>query len=280
MEHQNEEINCRICSSNLGVLFKSLVLKKHTVSYYKCNTCGFIQTEDPYWLEEAYSNAITSLDIGLVSRNLQFSELLEKIIIKNFDTTSKFIDYGGGYGLLVRLMRDKGFDFYRQDVFCENIFAKHFDITDIPEIKKFELLTAFEVFEHLPDPLSEIEKMFSYSSAVLFSTIIQPPENITSPDQWWYFVPETGQHISFYTLASLEIIAKKNNCFLYSDKKNLHLLTSKKLDNDPFYTETTNSLLQRIQNKILSILIPVKKEKLMTSLLDKDFNYIKQKIRP
>jgi hypothetical protein len=35
-----------------------------------------------------------------------------------------FVDIGGGYGLLTRLMRDRGFDFYWKDPHCENIFAK------------------------------------------------------------------------------------------------------------------------------------------------------------
>jgi len=37
----------------------------------------------------------------------------------------------------VRLMRDEGYNFYRQDVYCENIFAKSFDVEDLKEKKFF-----------------------------------------------------------------------------------------------------------------------------------------------
>lgn len=278
MHSDNNFVKCKICSETSDFLFESNILNKYPVSYFCCTACNFIQTEEPYWLEEANNSAITSLDIGLVSRNLEFSIITEQIIKDHFNSYEKFIDYGGGYGLFVRLMRDKGFDFYRQDYFCENIFAKHFDITDINGEQKFELLTAFEVFEHLNDPLAEIKKMFSYSDSILFSTILQPSENISSPDQWWYFIPETGQHISLYSLASLEIVAQKNNCFLYTNKHNLHLLSPKKFDSNPFDNDDRKSLALRVVNKLSSVLISKKKEKILHGLLEQDFNYIRKKI--
>lgn len=126
------ENSCCICKGSLIKNFSGLILQKYTVSYFKCEDCGFIQTEKPYWLIEAYQSAITDLDIGLICRNLQFSEILEKILLNNsIDPNRKFIDYGGGYGMFDRLMRDKGFDFYRQDIHCQNLFAMHFDVTDI-----------------------------------------------------------------------------------------------------------------------------------------------------
>lgn len=280
MQSPYTETVCKICSGHTNLIFKTPVLNKHDVAYYKCGACGFIQTEEPYWLEEAYNSAITSLDIGLAGRNIEFSGIVEDILKKHFNTSSQFIDYGGGYGLFVRLMRDKGFDFYRQDYFCENIFAKHFDISDIHREQKFELLTAFEVFEHLTDPLAEIKKMFSYSDSILFSTILQPSENFTSPDQWWYFIPETGQHISLYSLTSLEIIAQKNNCFLYTNKHNLHLFCPKKLNTNPLITDSRKSITSRLLNKLSAVLIPEKRENALPGLLDKDFNFIRKKLNP
>jgi len=45
-------MNCKICSSNSSHIFSHDVLKKYNVKYFKCENCGFIQTENPYWLEE------------------------------------------------------------------------------------------------------------------------------------------------------------------------------------------------------------------------------------
>jgi 2-polyprenyl-3-methyl-5-hydroxy-6-metoxy-1,4-benzoquinol methylase len=148
-------MNCNICENKAEFLFKATVLLKYNVAYFKCTNCGFIRTENPYWLKEAYSDAISSLDIGLVERNFNLTQIAAPIIKCYFNYKSKFLDYAGGYGLFVRLMRDRGFDFYRQDIYCDNILARNFDITDLNSPSRFEMLTAFEVFEHLHDPLQE-----------------------------------------------------------------------------------------------------------------------------
>ncbi|MDB5249668.1 MAG: hypothetical protein JWQ40_4062 [Segetibacter sp.] len=187
-----------------------------------------MQTEEPYWLEEAYTSAITALDIGLLHRNISLTPVTISLISNVFNRSGKFIDYGGGYGIFTRMMRDKGFDFYRYDIYCENLFAKHFDVSDVSSDEKFELLTAFEVFEHLADPGAELKKMLAYTDAIFFSTEICPPV-LSHVKQWWYFIPTTGQHISFYSLSALNILAKKNNLNFYTNGRNLHLFTKKKL---------------------------------------------------
>lgn len=265
---------CNICSSETKLKFEFVLLRKYMVKYFNCKTCGFIQTEKPYWLTEAYASAITDLDIGLLYRNTLFSDTLENILLKDvFDEDGKFIDYGGGYGIFVRIMRDKGFDFYRQDLHCQNLFAKHFDISDIIVTGKFELLTAFEVFEHLEDPMSEIEKMLSYSDNILFSTELVPDTD-PNPTTWWYFTPETGQHISFFTMESLEILADRYGLRLYSNGTTLHLFTKKVLNANPFLENSRPA--GRIK-RFLSLFKNASNQK-RESLLQKDFKFIRDLI--
>lgn len=259
-------MNCKICSNKTINIFEAKILGRYIIKYYQCHSCKFIQTEEVYWLKEAYSEAIATLDIGLVTRNIELSEKTSTILKKYFDGDKIFLDYGGGYGLFVRIMRDKGFNFYRQDIYCENLFAKYFDIGNLNEFEKqgFELLTAFEVFEHLANPLMEIEKMFKYSSSILFSTVIQPDVKFTDPSEWWYFSPETGQHIAFYTKSSLEYIAKYFKKKFYSNGSTLHLLTDKELPISIF----SLPFFERLINKI--------KPRNDKSLLQKDYSYIKK----
>jgi hypothetical protein len=154
-------------------------------------------------------------------------------IIKNwFNSDGKFIDYGGGYGLLVRMMRDRGYNYYRQDIYCENLFAESFDILDVPDFEA-ELVTSFEVFEHLLNPVQELEKMLSLGKSVLFSTNVQPFDNVT-PESWWYFTPQTGQHISLYSRDSLKALALKFGVNYYWNDNNIHLFTKKNINNTIF----------------------------------------------
>lgn len=271
-------MNCKICNNNSSYIFSKKILEKYDTRYFKCENCGFLQIENPHWLNEAYEDAISSLDTGLVSRNLYFSTLTEKLILGYFDSNKKFIDYGGGYGLFVRLMRDKGFDFYRQDKYCQNLFAQYFDVTDLSEnIRKFELLTAFELFEHLENPIGEVENMLVFSDSILFSTELQP-DNVKNYEDWWYLTPETGQHISFYTKKSLKIISKKFGLNLYTDGVSLHLLTKKHLGRSPFQLNRYNISL-KIQRKLAAILSSAIKRKNNKSLTQKDNQYIKAKLK-
>ena len=275
---------CKICGAESHKLFETLVLGKHNISYYQCENCEFIETEKPFWLEEAYGSAISKLDIGLIYRNTELSGFVESLLLQNsFDADKKFIDYGGGYGMFVRMMRDKGFDFFRQDMYCENLFAEFFDIEDLEnDNQNFEILTAFEVFEHLLDPMDEIKKMLKFSNTIIFSTELIPVnKKLTSTDDWWYFVPEGGQHIAFYSLKSLAVIAKNFNLELFSNGSSLYILTKKKLEKNTFDKEvgnikkSTNIFQKFLTNETETKKIIEKRE----SFLSKDFEYVKSIVK-
>ena len=85
-------------------MFSSVLLQKYSTQYLKCSQCGYVQTEDPHWLEEAYESTITDSDTGMIIRNLWFRNITTTLIYFLFNNKGKFLDYGGGYGVFVRLM--------------------------------------------------------------------------------------------------------------------------------------------------------------------------------
>jgi hypothetical protein len=251
---------CKICSGSIELISQAVILDKYTVAYFSCLECGLIQTESPYWLPEAYSAAITSSDIGMVSRNIALAKITKPIISVFFGSSGKFLDYGGGYGLYVRMMRDYGFDFFWYDKYCQNTFAVGFEakVED-----RFELLTAFEIFEHLADPVAELESLLVRSRNVLFSTELVPDGN-PKPGEWWYYGLEHGQHISFYRKKTLIALANKFKLNCYSDGNSLHLFTEKTISERLFrlichnfvarkaidFTHRTKSLIEEDYLKI------------------------------
>ncbi len=207
------------------------MLNKYDVDYFQCSQCRFIQTETPYWLDEAYAEAITGSDIGLVTRNLRLAEATQLLVTSYFNPDAACLDYGGGYGLFVRLMRDAGFDFRWYDKFCRNLFAEGAVGT---LDRQYELVTAFELVEHLVDPQAEIDAMLNLSDSLLFSTELLPDSNPT-PDQWWYYAPHEGQHIAIHTYQSLQHLANQLGVNFYSNHRSLHLLTRRTLPDDVLF---------------------------------------------
>ncbi len=219
-------MQCHICKNNTRIFDKAQILGKYTVCYFKCDACGFIQTETPYWLDESYSKAISDIDLGVVNRGITCSRFTQFLLLTSFEPNKSFVDYGGGYGMFTRLMRDLGYDFYRYDTYCENTLALGFE-ADTPN-KQYELLTAFEVFEHLVDPLAEIEKMLTYSDNILFTTELIPAHQ-PKPGAWWYYALPTGQHVSFYSYGALAHIAQHFGLYFASNGSSLHLLSKKRV---------------------------------------------------
>lgn len=225
-------MNCKICNQENKSIFNAKILNKYDIKYYHCSNCGFLQTEEPYWLEEAYVESINISDTGIMRRNISLSHKVSMLLYFLFKRNGKFVDFAGGYGVFTRLMRDIGFDFIWHDPYSSNLVARGFEHSDKNE-DKIELVTSFESFEHFSKPLNEIEKMLLVSKNILFSTNILPPV-ILKPEDWWYYGLEHGQHISFYSKDTLEFLANKYKLNLYTNGNNIHLLTEKKLNNMVF----------------------------------------------
>jgi Methyltransferase domain len=217
-----DEMKCPVCRKGMESAFSAKVLRRHDVTYYYCAACGLVRTEKPYWLAEAYLDAISAADTGLLSRNLVNGTLLEVILELLSMEKGRFLDVAGGYGLLTRLMRDKGFDCYTTDKYCQNLFAKGFEPD--PHFVA-DVLFAFEVLEHIEEPLQFLGDLFNQYGCrtIIFSTVTFSYP-VPSKD-WWYYMFETGQHVTFYQPRTLSLLAKQLDCKYYKLAADLHIVT-------------------------------------------------------
>jgi len=250
--------SCRVCDSETTLFGEALVLSRYNARFVRCTTCGAVAIENPHWLNESYSQAITSSDLGLVCRNLDLAKIVKVLICVFLNSSGRFLDYAGGYGLLVRLMRDAGYDFYWHDPYCSNLFAGSFTLSTSGD-EPFELLTAFEMLEHLEQPIQEFDRMFSLSDTILCTTQLLP-EPAPRPGDWWYYGLEHGQHITFYTRQSLKLLAERFDRKIFTNGSTMHLFSRQQHSQKLFFALA--------RHKVARLLAPWLRR---TSLLQADF---------
>lgn len=216
-------MECRICKSEAPNFAKAAILSRYKINYYLCGNCGLLQTEQPYWLSEVYKESINLSDTGILQRNISLSKNTAVLLNTFFAPNYKCLDYAGGYGIFCRLMRDMGFDFFWQDPYTKNLFARGFEYDDSIKI---DFLTSFESLEHFAYPLAEFEKMMNISDTILVTTLCYPTPP-PAPGAWWYYGLDHGQHIAFYSAKTLKYIANYFSLNFFTDGDHLHLFAKK-----------------------------------------------------
>lgn len=271
-------MKCKLCNSNAKLISKNLTyLGKHKADMFQCENCELLQIDPVNWLEEAYSDSIAITDTGLVARNVMlvkrvvvllsvlnvkimvpifFLRVFKKflfsfLIMKMTPYKKNILDFGGGYGLLVRMLRDVGLNAFWNDLYTNNLLARGFEKTSI----HYETILSFEVMEHLENPKLEFDKIFlEYKPEILLTSTMNYGESIPSQD-WWYYSFETGQHITFYNSKTFDLIARTYGYHYFSIDPTFHIFTKQKLNENliRFFVERADFFFPNISGKYNSL---------------------------
>jgi hypothetical protein len=113
------------------------------------------------------------------------------------------IDFGAKDGLLCRFLRDHEINCYAYDKYSKPSYVIDFNE---PPKEGIDLLMAFEVLEHLPNPAINLDEIFKFNPKYfLCSTILYGGQG----SDWTYLSKETGQHVFFYSPDAINFIAQK-----------------------------------------------------------------------
>lgn len=220
----NLEIACPVCNNQaipLDVVDfnksceeargKFLPISGIPIYYYYCSSCSFaFAPEFAEWtekdfLEKIYNDQYVEIDPDYLEARPQNNLQTLK---KAFSEQKKFIrhlDYGGGNGKLSSLLKEDGWNSETYDPFPSGGVS-------LSDLGKFNLITAFEVFEHVPDIhvlMDNLTQLMSDDCLVLFSTLISDG-NIKANNRinWWYASPRNG-HISLFSKQALTLLGSR-----------------------------------------------------------------------
>jgi SAM-dependent methyltransferase len=199
------------------------------IYYSLCTDCGFCFTPEIYqWTVQEFATKIYNSDYIKVdpdyveSRPRSNAEFLIGLLADKA-LNIRHLDYGGGDGLLSRLLSEAGWSSASYDPFVNTDLS-------LDKLGKFDLITAFEVFEHVPNVrqlLKDLSSLLVDDGVVLFSTLlsdgnIEAQKRIT----WWYASPRNG-HISLFSQKSLQTICTQQNFQLGSFSSGFHAIWKK-----------------------------------------------------
>lgn len=128
------------------------------------------------------------------------------------------LDYGGGNGLMSDMLRDSGWQSTSYAPFVDG---------EVPlaEMGQFDLVTAYEVFEHVPDVRGlarNLSSLLKPDGIVHFSTMLSDGKMPRGePLAWWYAAPRNG-HISLFSRDALFYLGNNEGLSFASFTPNLH----------------------------------------------------------
>jgi hypothetical protein len=215
---------CRACGGPLTE-HQDVRVRGELVTLHRCQSCGLFEFPEPTWLEAAYADPIADIDVGLPSRCVYLAGVIEAIVRSERLGARPHLDYGGGYGLLTRLCRDRGLDMRHYEPYAPNLFAQGF--TAAPD-QAYGCVTLVEVFEHLTDPLDVLRTLAGHTELVVISTQLVPA-GMTDLSGWPYLIPDLGQHVTFYTPAALQALGERTGFRSTTDGFGLHVLSKRPL---------------------------------------------------
>ena len=221
---------CRFCQGECTE-YSSATVFSHKATYFRCKVCGSLQISNPFWLATAHTDGVHNSDVGLVQRSINLSRLIGTVLALNGYGRSDGIDWGGGTGLLTRLLRDQGFHCLSYDKYASQQLASGFIASDFELNSKKTFVTTIECLEHLIDPIGALEQVVSGAELFVFSVELlpTPTPNPASERPWFYFEPSAGQHITFPTKVGLDLYCKKLGFDFYTKIGSLHVFSRKKL---------------------------------------------------
>lgn len=203
-----------------------LPLSGEPIYYFLCDGCGFCFAPAicawpvQKFKDWIYNDGYAEVDPDYLEvRPRANAALLEQAFGEQRDQI-RHLDYGGGNGALSAELRRLGWNSESYDPFQDAG-------VDLASLGRFDLITSYEVFEHVPDPnalMDTLHDLLKPVGLILFSTLVSDGQvQAKQRLNWWYAAPRNG-HISLYSSASLQHLAEQRGFFVASFSAAYHVM--------------------------------------------------------
>lgn len=220
---------CYLCN---GIMTRFLVKNGYTI--YRCMSCGLGMTDlqkdyrsfvkghysKGYFTGDPRYSAYVSYkdDKPIVVRNMR--KFLREV--KQYKPHGKLLDVGCAMGFFVELALANGYDAYGFDpsdfavaeaknlVGEKRIALATTETVEYPK-KSFDVITLFDVFEHLADPQKDIAKLLTWLKddgiIVIATGDSQSLAAKVFKRRWTFYIPP--QHLFFFSRSTLDSFLKR-----------------------------------------------------------------------
>lgn len=159
----------------------------------------------------------TDLALKMQSRSMAFNNKLNRNLLSNLSPGSRTLDVGCGYGAFTAVARDHGLDAYGIDFNAKSIeigreafgLDSRLQVSSVDQVKQifrhttFDLITMFEVIEHVEHPRELVNTVFNLLSPGGMLVLSCPNE-----DRWMpcglIYVDYPPHHLTRWTPGSLK----------------------------------------------------------------------------
>ncbi|HEX2787695.1 MAG TPA: class I SAM-dependent methyltransferase [Ignavibacteria bacterium] len=193
-----------------------------TLPLYKCNDCSFVFAYPlPENIIELYENLEDESYIDSLKPRIKEMQHLLKAALKQKPDAKTVLDVGAGVGLMVNEAQKRGLDATgvepskwlvqkAKDLFSINIIEGIVPNDELKN-KKFDIIFAVDVIEHLSNPLEFLETLKNYLNDSGLLIIATPDCNSVLAkklkEKWWHF---RLAHIGYFNQKSLAYAIKKS----------------------------------------------------------------------
>ena len=266
-------ITCQLCNKNTFNKTKYFVSDQEII---KCKKCGFLRLnyfkqeydKDLYQYYEDYSKTFRSkewkqrakLNLINLSKSLKDYSYRYNSNKKNIS----LLDFGCGLGLTLDTAKKLDWEVkgVEMNEFCINFCEKknhkvYSYLSEIDENIKFDIITLFDVVEHVPNPTNLLKDLKTKLSKDGFLIITCPNwnslERIFFQNNWKAIDP---QHYHYFTIKTMmQILQKANFKIIQIKTKNFNPFQNKQIKNNQPSNKIKATTLRSFLSKGLGFLI-------------------------